>query len=338
MKFNALVVAAMVITSVNAAGKGGFMCWFGFGCGSGPGVTLDSVFSPGPSGNGQGPVMPQDTTGNEQEPVVSQESAGREPKSGSSQDPSENDSEPGVPQGPSGNRVKLAIHKLESGMPHGTLGDIPKVVVPLDSPGNGVKLELSQDPSGNGLELAMVPGPSDGEQGQGLSQDPPMRELRQRLLRSPMGKSKDPELEANPICDSIKTELSLLWVKIGDLNREFYGRMPGLYSLLMTKGGKRVKKGKRFKKIKKEEKDRKDSLKDKQIQVWFTLNSRLILKLQEIKEKYDDFGKDRDEILKRLDENECPKTFKRVSLEELTQKGYLPNWKDSKGRDILGDQ
>ncbi|KAH6600409.1 hypothetical protein BASA50_002307 [Batrachochytrium salamandrivorans] len=225
--------------------------------------------------------MPQDTTGNEQEPVVSQESAGREPKSGSSQDPSENDSEPGVPQGPSGNRVKLAIRKLESGMPHDTLGDIPKVVVPQDPSGNRVKSGLSQDPSGNGLELAMAPGPSDGEQGQGPSQDSPMRELRQRLLRSPMvrelrsvfpqgvpwhklGKSKDPEPEANPICDSIKAELAL------------YG-------------------------------------------------SRL-----EIKEKYDDFGKDRDEILKRLDENECPETFKRVSLEELTQKGYLPNWKDSK--------
>ncbi|KAH6566126.1 hypothetical protein BASA62_006882 [Batrachochytrium salamandrivorans] len=35
MKFNALVVAAMVITSVNAAGKGGLLGCFGLGCGSG---------------------------------------------------------------------------------------------------------------------------------------------------------------------------------------------------------------------------------------------------------------------------------------------------------------
>ncbi|KAH6586926.1 hypothetical protein BASA50_000290 [Batrachochytrium salamandrivorans] len=39
MKFNALVAAAMVITSVNAAGEGGLMSCFGLGCGSGSRVT-----------------------------------------------------------------------------------------------------------------------------------------------------------------------------------------------------------------------------------------------------------------------------------------------------------
>ncbi|KAH6594815.1 hypothetical protein BASA50_006289 [Batrachochytrium salamandrivorans] len=41
MKFNALVVAAMVITSVNAAGKGGLLGCFGLGCGSGSESSQD---------------------------------------------------------------------------------------------------------------------------------------------------------------------------------------------------------------------------------------------------------------------------------------------------------
>ncbi|KAH9263680.1 hypothetical protein BASA83_012891 [Batrachochytrium salamandrivorans] len=70
MKFNALVAAAMVITSVNAAGEGGLMSCFGLGCGSGSRVT-------------QGRQV------NGQESGSSQSSPENGPMPGSSQDPPE---------------------------------------------------------------------------------------------------------------------------------------------------------------------------------------------------------------------------------------------------------
>ncbi|KAH9267078.1 hypothetical protein BASA84_000803 [Batrachochytrium salamandrivorans] len=72
MKFNALVVAAMVITSVNASWKGKPSGCSGLGCGSGPrpqdpaGGEQGSGFTQGTSGHGVNPKQsePKKGTGN----------------------------------------------------------------------------------------------------------------------------------------------------------------------------------------------------------------------------------------------------------------------------------
>ncbi|KAH9257411.1 hypothetical protein BASA83_000896 [Batrachochytrium salamandrivorans] len=46
MKLNVLVVAAMVVTSVNAAGKGGLLSCFGLSCGSGSGSSNNEPDEP----------------------------------------------------------------------------------------------------------------------------------------------------------------------------------------------------------------------------------------------------------------------------------------------------
>ncbi|KAH6580871.1 hypothetical protein BASA60_002703, partial [Batrachochytrium salamandrivorans] len=282
--------------------------------------------------------------------VVPPDSPGNGVKSGPSQDPSDNGLESTMAPDPSddeqgqGPSQDSRMRKLGQRLLRNPMVRELKSVFPQNPSDNGQELKMepdpsndeqeqgpSQDPSDNGLESTMAPDPSDDEQGQGPSQDSRMRKLGQRLLRNPMvrelksvfpqgipwhnsGKSKDPEPEEDPVCTRIKTELRTLWVKIGDLSYELYVQMPGLYKLIMMKGENKGKKG---------------NLKAEKVQKWFTLNSELIPKLQEIKAKYDDFGESREEILGRFDENECPETFKRVSLEELTQNGYLPKWKDT---------
>ncbi|KAH6560576.1 hypothetical protein BASA62_010359 [Batrachochytrium salamandrivorans] len=72
MKFRALVVAAMVITSVNAAGKGGLMGCLGGRC------TSRSDSEQNLLGDEQGPAMPQDAAGNEQEPGMPQDPSNNE--------------------------------------------------------------------------------------------------------------------------------------------------------------------------------------------------------------------------------------------------------------------
>ncbi|KAH6566554.1 hypothetical protein BASA60_009410 [Batrachochytrium salamandrivorans] len=67
MKFNALVVAAMVITSVNAGWYEGFPGCLGRICGPGSESSQNSRV------NGQEPAMPQDTPGDRQEPGPSQD-------------------------------------------------------------------------------------------------------------------------------------------------------------------------------------------------------------------------------------------------------------------------
>ncbi|KAH6568653.1 hypothetical protein BASA62_005339 [Batrachochytrium salamandrivorans] len=149
------------------------------------------------------------------------------------------------------------------------------------------------------------------------------------------GKSKDPEPEANPICNSIKAELHTLWIDISVLNREFREQMPSFYGLMMMeKDAKGMhERGKRGKK------DKKGHLKAKMIQDWLKSHPEAIPDLQKIKAKSIGFKAEYNDIWKRFDKNKCrARRFERLSSKEMTQMGYFPNWKDAKGRNILGDQ
>ncbi|KAH6579657.1 hypothetical protein BASA61_010089 [Batrachochytrium salamandrivorans] len=65
MKFNVLVVAAMVITSVNAAGEGGLLSCFGLGCGPKSRVPRDRQVNEQQPGLSR---VPRDSQVNEQQP------------------------------------------------------------------------------------------------------------------------------------------------------------------------------------------------------------------------------------------------------------------------------
>ncbi|KAH6596398.1 hypothetical protein BASA50_005104 [Batrachochytrium salamandrivorans] len=81
------------------------------------------------------------------------------------------------------------------------------------------------------------------------------------------------------------------------------------------------------------------SIEDELCTFWdkvYDLNS--IPDLQGFKAKYDSLEKERDDILKRFDENECPKTFKQLSLKEITKQGNFPKWYDENDVNFLGDQ
>ncbi|KAH9247189.1 hypothetical protein BASA84_000812 [Batrachochytrium salamandrivorans] len=83
MKFNALVVAAMVITSVNAAGKGGFWSCFGLSCGPKSRVPRDRQVNEQQPGLSR---VPRDSQVNEQQPAMPQNTAGNGQGSGSLRD------------------------------------------------------------------------------------------------------------------------------------------------------------------------------------------------------------------------------------------------------------
>ncbi|KAH6600812.1 hypothetical protein BASA61_002231 [Batrachochytrium salamandrivorans] len=131
MKFNALVVAAMVITSVNAAGKGGLWSCFGLGCRSKSRMARDS------QAYGQKSGMSQIPSDNELGPGLSQgpsrervEKAVRDIESKSTQDPQKYGSKVVVPGGPSEDRVEKAVRNLESKTTHDSQKYGSKVVMP----------------------------------------------------------------------------------------------------------------------------------------------------------------------------------------------------------------
>ncbi|KAH9267080.1 hypothetical protein BASA84_000805 [Batrachochytrium salamandrivorans] len=146
----------------------------------------------------------------------------------------------------------------------------------------------------------------------------------------------------DPICDSIEAELALLWDKVIDLNNEFQEQLPRFYRIMMMKEGNdekgnKGKRGKKGKKDKKVEEEEKINLKDEQIRTWFNVYPKAIPDLQGFKSKYDSLEKERNEILKRLDESECPETFRQSPLKELAKQGHVPKWYDEYGVNFLGE-
>ncbi|KAH6584786.1 hypothetical protein BASA61_005874 [Batrachochytrium salamandrivorans] len=167
----------------------------------------------------------------------------------------------------------------------------------------------------------------------------------QRLSWSSMGQSlgsvfsskssrNKPSTPQNPVCISIEDELCTFWDKVYDLNCEFQKQLPLFYRIMMMEEGKN-KKGNKGKRGKEEEKI---NLKDEQIRACLEFNPEAIPDLQGFKAKYDSLEKERDDILKRFDENECPKTFKQLSLKEITKQGNFPKWYDENDVNFLGDQ
>ncbi|KAH6597293.1 hypothetical protein BASA50_004645 [Batrachochytrium salamandrivorans] len=154
------------------------------------------------------------------------------------------------------------------------------------------------------------------------------------------GKSKDPEPEADLLCDFIDAELSLLWENVNVLNLKFEELDLDFHKIMMEKGDdEKYERGKRGKKGKKNKKAKKNSLKAKLIQDWLKSHPEAIPDLQKIKAEYDGYEETLHGIWKRLEETKCPVGhFEQLYSEEMTQMGYFPNWKDAKGRNILGDQ
>ncbi|KAH9252313.1 hypothetical protein BASA83_005429 [Batrachochytrium salamandrivorans] len=312
MKFNALVVAAMVITSVSAGGRKGLPGWL-----RGSGMT----------GSGSS----YDTFDNDPEPPSQQVPSKNEQVSGSSHDPPMSGSMPGLTHDPP---LIDFDSELSQDSPENDFGPVvtqETLLIDLVSdypqgpPENVPRLELSQIPQVRGS-------------GSGLPHN---------LMDDDLVPFQEPEpTNKESVCSSIEAELPLLWDRVYALNREFYRQMSRFYSIITMREGKyeeyeKSKKGKKSKKDKKDKKDKKEkniNLKDQQIRAWLELNPGAIPDLQGIKAKYDDYEANRDGILERLNENKCPPEFTRVSLEEMVKQGSLPKWKDDNGVNFLSDQ
>ncbi|KAH9250842.1 hypothetical protein BASA83_006335 [Batrachochytrium salamandrivorans] len=368
MKFNALVVAAMVITSVNAAGDEGLPGWLGGICGSKsrvkpnsqvhgqqPGVTcgaterewkpVENGLQPGvpqgPSDDELGPGVPHEPSMYKARREMAQGTSENEPISRSPQDPSEYDSEPAMQQGPSRNRVREAVHKLESEMTQDSQRYKSKPAMVQDSQMHEQTSESSLSIPARELEQAASEGLSENELRLRSPQELPEYDSKPEMLQSSSKngpKSESPPdsqmhrldepkdsgpTEKDRTCTRIRAELRTLWNEVYALNDELKEHAPGFYGLIMMKEG---------------EGGKKRNLKVRMIQPYLALNPGAIPKLREIKAKYTGFGEKRCEILTRFDDNKCPETFARSSLEKMAQQGHLPNWKDPRGRDILRDQ
>ncbi|KAH9247617.1 hypothetical protein BASA83_000918 [Batrachochytrium salamandrivorans] len=203
---------------------------------------------------------------------------------------------------------------------------------------------------------------SDSEASLLEKKEPPRRGVKQRSSRKSLGHRLRPVFpskstrhrpdtphkskpKANIICDFILSELRTLWDKVYALNNEFQEQLPRSYNIMMMEKGD-DEKGKRVKKVKKEEKTEEEEkaeeeekiyLKDKKIQRWLEVYSKAIPDLRNFKAKYDSLEKERNDILQRYDESECPETFTRLSLKEIAKQGHLPKWYDENGVNFLGE-
>ncbi|KAH6594839.1 hypothetical protein BASA50_006313 [Batrachochytrium salamandrivorans] len=360
MKFNALVVAAMAIISVNAAGEGGLLSCLGRICGSRSRVTqstqvderdlemtwnlvghkpkaeapqdpsmsgpmpgssqgppmsgLGLGLSPKSPENGLAPIAPQDSQVNEQESAMPQHTAGNEEEQAvpeslsdnelglrSSQESSDYDSNPGMLQSSSDDGSKPEYSSDSSGNGQGS-------GVTQKSEQNEPRPEVPQDATGNRQQPKMAQSILDSDSRPGVSEDLSMN-------RADTHQDSDTTKKADPECARIVKELYIVWDKIRNLNRELKEWNPVFYRIIM----------------------RGDS-KAERVREWLKWNPKAIPDLRNFKVKYDDFLKDREDMWKRYDGNKCPKTFPRLSVEEMTQKGDIPNWKDENGVNFLSKQ
>ncbi|KAH6566122.1 hypothetical protein BASA82_000804 [Batrachochytrium salamandrivorans] len=335
MKFNALVVAAMVITSVNAAGKGKFGGYFGDKDESKPVVSQDPSMSEpkpkfsqrllgswkkpkpsqGPPENVPNSASPQEFLEHGSEPGSSQDSPMSEPNPELLQDPQVHEQVSELSQDP-------PAHKPKPKFPQKLLGSWKKPKPSHGQPENVPKSGPSHKFFGHGLKL-VVPSELSGH----IS-----------------GKPQYPDPEASLLCDFIDVELSLLWENVNELNLKFKELDLDFYRMTMEwdegedEEYKKGKRGKRSKKHKKSKKAKKDSLKVKMMEEWLKLNDEFIPKLRETKTEYDGYKANLYGIWERLDETKCPVGhFEELHSEEMTRNEYFPKWKDTKGKNILGE-
>ncbi|KAH6574471.1 hypothetical protein BASA60_005497 [Batrachochytrium salamandrivorans] len=347
MKFNALVVAAMVITSVNAAGEGGFWSCFGGICGSKStaprgaprnrqqlGVTQRAMrngegqagnvprleLSQTPQVRGQIPSIPQIPSENDSEPAMQQNLPDDEQGSAVPKISADRGEGREMAQIPSMSRVKAAVYKLESRITSDSKGYGSKVVMPQDpsedqlrSVGHGQEQAASEGLSGDGQGPAMPQDSQVNEQGSAMQQNLPHDDL-----------------------ESVVSQGSTSHEPIYALNGELQVQFPGLYRMIMMKEGKdeKVEEGKE---VEGGKKVKEVNLKDEQIRTWLKSHPKAIPGLRKIKSKYDGFEANRNDILQRYDENKCPLAFTRFSLKEMEKQGSLPKWYDENGVNFLGE-
>ncbi|KAH6559839.1 hypothetical protein BASA84_000819 [Batrachochytrium salamandrivorans] len=376
MKFNALVVAAMVITSVNAAGEGGFWSCFGGICGSKStaprgaprnrqqlGVTQRAMrngegqagnvprleLSQTPQVRGQIPSIPQIPSENDSEPAMQQNLPDDEQGSAVPKISADRGEGREMAQIPSMSRVKAAVYKLESRITSDSKGYGSKVVMPQDpsedqlrSVGHGQEQAASEGLSGDGQGPAMPQDSQVNEQGSAMQQNLPHDDLESVVSQGSTSHEPDepqdsvPIKKANPICSDINAELPPLWGKIYALNGELQVQFPGLYRMIMMKEGK-DEKVEEGKEVEGGKKVKEVNLKDEQIRTWLKSHPKAIPGLRKIKSKYDGFEANRNDILQRYDDNKCPLAFTRFSLKEMEKQGSLPKWYDENGVNFLGE-
>ncbi|KAH6571911.1 hypothetical protein BASA50_008433 [Batrachochytrium salamandrivorans] len=209
--------------------------------------------------------------------------------------------------------------KLPSGVENN--GGRSKSVVPEGLMSGSSESESPQDPPMHGSESVSPPKSLGHESKPVFPQGPLGNEPDEP-------QDPDPTKKVDPICSSINAELHTLWNKFNDLNHEFREQMSGVYGLMMMKESAKGM----------NERSKRGNLKAKKIQAWLEFHPEAIPKLREIKAKYTNLEKDCDEIWARLNKNKCPKTLERLSLEEMAQMGYVPQWYNENYADILDKQ
>ncbi|KAH6561033.1 hypothetical protein BASA50_008449 [Batrachochytrium salamandrivorans] len=191
MKFNVLVVAAMVITSVNAAGEGGFWSCFGGICGSRSRVRQstqvdeqESRVSQGTQVRGWGgSVVPQGPAGGGLRSGFSQNSKFSQGSQAPGQQPGlpENRQGSGSSKGPAGgNEQQPAENAKGPGMPYIILKD-------------GWGPESTQNPAENGQEPESPQGEAGNEQQPGSPQGSPENQQEPGMPQGPAGNEQKPE-------------------------------------------------------------------------------------------------------------------------------------------------
>ncbi|KAH6587830.1 hypothetical protein BASA61_006183 [Batrachochytrium salamandrivorans] len=213
MKFNALVVAAMVITSVNASGKGRPRSLFKKVGGL---TRSESTWSLLDKNNPE-PGSSQDSPRRGMGQRLLQSTLARKLRSGSSRNSPKHKSRPGPPQ-----------DSLAHGSRPGPSQDPPK-----DEPRPG----SSQDPPKDEPRPGSSQDPPKDEPRPGSSQDPPKDEPRPGPSQDPPNNEPDtpqaPEpRKKDPVCDPIVRELQASWEKISDFDSSFSKQIPDFYELL----------------------------------------------------------------------------------------------------------
>ncbi|KAH6577927.1 hypothetical protein BASA62_000595 [Batrachochytrium salamandrivorans] len=212
MKFNALVAAAMVITSVNASGKGRPKGLFKKGGGMKGSDSSWSLLEKDPE-----PGSSQESPRRGMGQRLSQSSLVRKLKSGSSRSSPKHKPKSGASQ---------------SSLAHGSRPG-PSQNPPKDEPRPG----SSQDPPKDEPRPGSSQDPPKDEPRPGSSQDPPKDEPRPgSSQKKPMHNSDTPQVpeprKKDPVCDPIVRELQASWKKISDFDLVFSKQIPDFYKLL----------------------------------------------------------------------------------------------------------